>query len=438
MRRFAILLLALPAAAFSQQTTQSTDQQTSNTQNTYARSTLTSLAGQFFNGDFVNFFGTAEGLFDHGAYGGTGGSSGGFAANGGVRAYHLFRDSELSLSYNLGYTHYGSGGYASGFNQNLSLIYTKTLSRRWSIGFVESGGMFRYGVSYYPQPDGGTQAIANPFSPVTKFLSSEVSLTYRQTARLSYIFSGNFYLSRYDAPGAIGTTGATGSGSVSYRLTERTTVGGTYSHSYYAYQHGAGDAVMDGGYFNLSHQFPQFWTAGFDVGITRTDSSGFIHIPINIIVNGVPVTGYVVGPYQQTRITPTLQGHISRRLRHIVATVSAGQGVNPGNGVYLASRNQFLSGSVSYTGSPRSNISASGGYWHLTSLANAIPNSSSGSYSTGSFGASYSYTLAHHLAAHIRYDYFRYGGVATYSGSADNRISFGITFSSASIPVTFF
>lgn len=293
--------------------------------------------------------------------------------------------------------------------------------------------MFRYGVPYYSQPDSGTQAIANPFSSVTKFLSSGISLTYRQTARLSYIFNGTFFLSRYDAPGAIGSTGATGSGSLRYRLTERTTIGGTYSHSYYTYQHGAGDATMDGGYFNVSHQFPQFWSANFDAGFTRTDSSGFIETPITFIINGQPVTGYLKGPYQQTSFTPTLRGSVSRRLRRIVTTVSGGQGVSPGNGVYLASRNQFLSGTVSYS-NQRSNISASGGYWHLTSLTHSLSNS----YGTASFGGSYSYTLARHIAAHIRYDYFRYGSVSTYSGSGYNRISFGVTFSSENIPLTLY
>lgn len=435
MRRFAILLLALPIAVFSQQVPQTADQ----TPNSYARNTLTSLAGQFFNGNFVNFFGSASGVYDHnqailssGQTGSNGG--GGYALTGGVQAYHLFRNSELSLSYNLGYTDYQSVAFSSGFTQNLSLLYTKTLSRRWSIGFVETGAMFRYGVSYYPQPNAATPAIANPFSPVTKFLSSGVNLTYRQTARLSYIFSGEFYLTRYSYPGAIGTTGVSGSGSVSYRLTERTTVGGTYSHSDYRYQHDAGQATIDGGYFNLSHQFAQFWTVTFDAGLSRSDSSGVIRTPVIAVVNGQEIPAYIVGPYHLDKITPSLQGSISRRIRRTVATASAGQGVNPGNGVYLASRNRFITGSVSYTPSSRSNISASGGWYHLTSLTHEITNS----YSTGSFGASYGYTLTRHLAAHVRYDYFRYGGLSTYSGTADNRFTFGVVFSSKGVPLTLY
>lgn len=437
MRRFAIVLLALPIAMFAQEVPQSADQQ--NQSNQGPPNVLTSLAGQFFQGDFVNFTGSAAAVYDaNRVIVGNGqtdtGGGAGFSLVGGVQAFHRFRDSEFSLAYNIGYTDYQSVAFSSGLTQNLSLLYNKELGRRWNIAFVESAGLFRYGVSYYGQPNAATPAIANPFSPVTKFVSSGVSLTYRQSARLSYIFSGELYLTRYTYPGAIGTTGGTGSGSVSYRLTERTTVGGTYSHSYFSYQAGAGQASIDGGYFNLSHQFLHFWTVTADAGISRSNSSGIIREPVSVILNGQEVTGYVVGPYKLNKVTPSVQGSISRRLHRIVATASVGQGVNPGNGVYLASRNQFISGTLSYTPNNRSNISASGGWFHLTSLANTV----SSSYSTGSFGISYGYTLTRHLAANARYDYFRYGGLYTYSGSGDNRLTFGVTFSSKSIPLTLY
>jgi hypothetical protein len=251
---------------------------------------------------------------------------------------------------------------------------------------------------------------------------------------LSYIFAGNFYLSRYSYPGAIGTTGGTGSASVSYRLTERTTAGGTYSHSYFSYQQNAGQASIDGGYLNISHQFLHFWTVTADVGVSRSNSSGIIRTPVTIIFNGQPVTGYIVGPYKLNKLTPSVTGTVSRRVRRIVASASIGQGVNPGNGVYLASRSRFVNGTVSYNINRRSNVSASGGWFYLTSLANTV----STSYSTSSLGASYGYSLSRHLSANARYDYYRYGGLLSYSGAADNRFSFGITFSSQTIPLTLY
>lgn len=436
MSRFAILLLAFPTiAAFAQQASQNSQPPDQNPQ---AQNTLTSLAGQFFHGDFVNFVAEGAGIYDNnralinGGQGGAG--SFGFSVTGGVQAYHRFRTSFLSLSYAGGYTDYQGSGYGSGTHQNLSLLYSRQLSRRWNFGLVESAGIFQYGVGYYGQPNAPTAAIANPFSPSTRFLSSGVSLGYRQSARLSYEFGGNFFLARYSYPGAIGTTGVSGSGSLVYRLTARTTVGATYSHSYYRYQQSAGQAILDGGYFNLTHQFGDFWTASLSVGITRSDSAGIIRVPVSVILNGQQVTGYAVGPYKLDKITPSVSGSVSRRFRRVLATVSAGQTVSPGNGFYLASRNRYISGTASYSMGRRANISASGGYFFLTSLSNTI----SSNYGTGSFGASYSYVVARHISANFRYDYFKYGNVSSLGGVGDNRLTFGVSFSSSSIPLTLY
>jgi hypothetical protein len=434
VRRFTTLLLALQAiTAFAQQTTPQSPEPED--QYPQGENILTSLAGQFFHGDFVNFFGLGAGVVDHDQAISNGATGGGFgySLGGGVQAFHRFRDSVFSVSYNAGYTDYNSAAYSSGFNQHLSLVYSKRLSTRWNIAFIEAGGTYRYGVGYSQQPDSATPAVANPFSPVTRYLSSGVTLTYRKSARLSYLMSGHFYMTRYSYPGAIGSTGGGGSGSVTYRLTERTNVGGTYSHSNFTYQHDAGQSTIDGAYFNLTHQFGQYWTVNADAGFSRSDSSGFIRIPVTIILNGQEVTGYEIGPYQLTRTTPSFRGSVSRRFRSTLATVSAGQGVTPGNGVYLTSRNQFLTGTLSYT-MRKSNISASGGYFRLSSLANNV----SSSYSTASFGVSYGYMLGRHIAANIRYSYYRYGNLYDYSGVGNNRIYFGLSFSTEGIPLTIY
>ena len=436
MRHFAILLLLLPAiTALAQEPPQNPEPDT-DTQYSQGENTLTSLAGQFFHGNFVNLYASGAGVYDNdqALVNNTSGLSGlGYALGGGVQAFHRFRDSVFSASYNAGYTDYQSSAYSSGFNQHLSLVYSKRLSRHWNIAFVEGGGTYRYGVGYYEQPNSATPAISNPFSSVTKYFSSAVSLTYRQSARLSYFMSGDFYLARYNYPGAIGSTGGALSGSVIYRLTERTTLGGTYTHSNFTYQHDAGTSSLNGAYFNFTHTFLRYWTVNADAGFTISNSSGIIKIPVTIILNGQEVTGYEIGPYQLTKTTPSVRGNVSRRFRNILATASVGQGVTPGNGIYLTSKNQYVTGALSYT-MRKSNISASGGYFHLTSLANNV----SSAYSTSSFGLSYGYTLTRHLAANVRYDYYRYGNVYNYSGVGNNRIYFGISFSTSGIPLTIY
>src|SRR3954451_5864236 len=71
------------------------------------------LAGQFFEHDFVNYTLLANIIFDSNLarlQGGQAGSSLGWSAGGGVTASHHPRNSAFSLSYRGDYRHYGSSG----------------------------------------------------------------------------------------------------------------------------------------------------------------------------------------------------------------------------------------------------------------------------------------------------------------------------------------
>src|SRR5882757_187562 len=87
------------------------------------------LAGQFFDHDFVNYTLFANVVLDtnlatlQGAQT-VNGNGVGYSVGGGVTASHLTRNSAFSLSYRGDYRHYGSGGYGAGTNQNLALDYT--------------------------------------------------------------------------------------------------------------------------------------------------------------------------------------------------------------------------------------------------------------------------------------------------------------------------
>ncbi len=400
-----------------------------------------SLASEFFEHDFVNFYAFADGVYDSYApslqNSGQTSNTGGFGwdAGGGVSAYHAFHDSSLSLSYRGAYRDYRSTLFASGTDQDLSLSYVKRLNRRWSISFSEAAAIFLYGGTYFSVEPSQTGIVPNnPFAPETKFLASSVGLSYQQTRRLSYSFGGSFFLQRYNYPQAVGTTGGSGSVSVFYRITSRSTVGGTYSHAYYGYQRNAGQAQVDSAYASITHQFHRHWTASFSGGITRSNISGTALVPVTLqLPGGGTVGGYTVGPYSQIAHFPSFSGSVSRAFRKWQVSGSAGQGVVSGNGYFLASKDQYLNGVFSYSWR-RSNFSAGGGFFRLSSVANSV----SSSYSSGSFSASYGVVLHRYFGTSLRYDYVHYGNLNPYAGIADNRLSFGVTFSSKSIPLTLY
>jgi hypothetical protein len=400
---------------------------------------IVTLASQFLDHDFFNFFLFANGVYDsqpltiNGLSVNEGGW--GFDGGGGAEALKHFRNGYASLSYRGEYRDYESSFYPSGTSQSLAFSVEKALTRRWNVAFNADGGVFLYGGTYFGSaPSQVNNVQTNPFSSESRFLNTGIAVTYRQTRRLSYVLNGQFYLNRYNLHGAIGSTGVTGSGSVLYRTTAKTTLGGTYSHTYFTYQGGSGQSDADTVVGTVSHVFLGHWYASASAGVTHTNSTGFISIPV-LFINGNTLTpGFVLGRYNTDRTFPSFEGTLSRPLRRSSLSVSGGQGISSGNGVFLASRNDFLNGYYSYRQSQRANFSLGGGFTHLTSVANNVAFG----YSSGSFTAQYSYNVMRHLGVNARYDYVRYGSIGSVGSREDNRFSFGVYFSSQSVPLTLF
>lgn len=399
---------------------------------------VTTLASEFLEHDFFNVFLFANAVYDSipATIGSEGVNQGGwgFDGGGGVDAFKQFRDGFVSLGYRGDYRDYSSRFFPSGTDQNLSFAYAKRLGPRWSFNANVNGGIFLYGGTYFGAvPSEVNYVQTNPFSSESKFLSTGVSLAYRQTRRLSYIFTGQGYLNRYNIPGSIGSTGVTGAASVLYRLTARTNVGATYSHSYFTYQRSAGEADADTVVGTVSHTFTRHWFASVSGGATRTDSHGTISVPVLIVNGNNLLPGYEIGHYNRTATFPSVVGSVTRQLRRTSLSLSGGQNIAAGNGVFLSSKDLFLFGYYSYS-VRRWNLSFGGGVTRLSSVANAV----SYSYTSSSFTASYAYNVARHLGTNVRYEFIKYGTIGSVGSVTDNRILFGVYFSSKTVPLTLF
>ncbi len=398
---------------------------------------LTSLAGQFFQGDFFNVYGFFEGVYDTGfqTLQSNGGSGGGFTVGGGITGSKQFSNGSISLAYRGDYRNYSLGQSGSGTDQNLNFVYSRRLGRRWTMSLSEGAGMLYYNGGYFTSPvTGGTGVQTNPFSPSTRFLQSGVYLSYRQTQRLYYTFGGSFFLTRYNYPGSIGSTGGIFSASASYILTSRTTVGGTYSHDNFYFQHSVGNSNIDGGFANISHVFGRGWRVSVSGGITRAHTSGIITLPVEFILGGQLLSGYTTQAYNNVSLVPTFDGSVTHQIGKFSLTASGGRGVNPGNGAYLTSDHTYFGAVISRALGRRAVISGNTYYSQVTSIANAISQSYTQLYST----ISYSRVLTAHLSAYGTYTYNRNGSLLGYRSSSDSRFIVGISVSSKTVPFTLF
>jgi hypothetical protein len=392
--------------------------------------------------NYVNFYAFGSGVYDStfpvyqgGQFNNPSADQGawGYEVGGGVTGNHDFKRSTLSLSYRGGYRNYEGSIYPSGTDQNLSLYFTRALSTRWTFWLSQAAGMFLNGGTYFSlQPSQSNSLQLNPYTQGTKFLSSSLTLSYQQSMRLSYELGGDFFLSRYGGAAPFGNTGGSGSASMLYRLTRRTTTSGTYSHGYYMYQGRAGQSNSDSAYLTLSHDFSARWHGGISAGVNRVHSSGTVLLPFALLANNSIVNVYIPGRYDQSTTFPYFQATVSRAWKRSQFTINAGQNVNAGNGIFLTSRNDFANGFYSY-GRQKWNFGFGGNYSRLTSVSNAATP-----YSGLSFSSSLGYFLMRHLGLNLRYDYANYGSFGPIGGRIDNRVTFGFVISSKNVPATLF
>ncbi len=384
--------------------------------------------------DFFNFYAFANAVVDStGLLAGATSQQAGFGeeVGGGISGYHRFETGDFSLSYRGSYRTYQTSGYPDGSDQNLSFTYNKTFHRRWQLGFAQGAGIYLYdGFFYSPNPTDANLIQTNPFGSETKFTLTNLSLAYQQSLRLSYQFTGSFLLERYNAAGSIGSDSVNGSASALYRLTRTTTLSGSYSHSYFTYQRGAGSSNVDSVYLTLSRNLANHWKVGVSGGASISNTSGTLNIPANAIVGQEIIPVFVLGRYSTKSTLPYYQGTLIHSWRHSLFTATGGQSVNPGNGFYLTSRNLGVSGIYQYM-FRQSNVAFGGFFSKLSSLSNPVAASF---YST-QFTASYSYNLRPHIGLNGHYEFARYDNVGAYAGRSDNRLYFGVYVSSKNIPM---
>jgi len=397
-----------------------------------------SAASQFFDHDFVNFYVYGNGVWDtrvpqFNSTGAESYSSGlGWEAGGGITATHTFRDGGITVNYRGAYRDYQTAGSGAGQSQSLALSYIKTLNRHWTFDANASAAILGYGTSYYSESSLASTTPGNSVSTDSRFANAGIGLTYMQTRRLSYQFSGNFLYNSY--PTAVSTRGVTGGVSALYRLTARTTIGASYSRTYFSYSRHEGTSTIDGISLTASHQFAEHWQINLSAGVNRSHSVGTAEIPVSFLYQGQLISGFYLGPYNRTLYSPAFQGVLTHSFHRASLSLSGGQSIMAGNGLYLASKDQFANASYSYS-TRHSNLSFGGNWTRLSSVANSV--STTYSYYGASIG--YGITLVRYVSANFRYDLIHYDeAFSLFRSITEQRISFGLSLSSKSVPLTLF
>ncbi|HVO98341.1 MAG TPA: hypothetical protein VMT15_09760 [Bryobacteraceae bacterium] len=363
----------------------------------------------------------------------------GVQASWGAYGSHRWKMATLGLDYHGSWSDYIGGSTANAnnsLNQSVQLGYTWQESRRIKIDARVTGGIFNgalgglgFGAAYNPSDI--VQPSTLLFDEKTYYLQGGLNATYIQSPRTSYTFGGQGFENWQQSSQLVGMLGYSATGSVEHKLSKYTSFGFTYSHNHYDYKNAYGQSDIDMGQLFIGTSFARVWSITLQAGVYHAEVTGEQSVTLNPVIAALLGQTSTIQAFYEEKFGPSGGAVLTRKFKQGSLSVSYNRGISPGNGVYLTSESESLTGSYSYTGIRKVGLSVSGGYNRLSSIGQGIEP-----YRTAYGGAGFTYTLPLSLHFTARYDY-RYNQIENYVyKNVGSAVSAGLSFSPGTIPLS--
>jgi hypothetical protein len=360
--------------------------------------------------------------------------AGGEAAAG-VYGYHGWKHTVIGLNYRGDYRRYNRKTSYDGTSQLLTFGLTHRASKRLEVTFREAAGTFTQNTGY-----GGTFGFFDPtFAQIphnelldsrTDYLSTMADATYLMSRRLSINFGGTGFLVRRRVSSFYGVTGSSARGDVAYRLTRRSTIAGDYFFTHFGFNKAFGASDIHSVAGDYSVRLSRSWELGLRAGVIRVEMLSMGVVAIDPLVAAIIGRGSGFRAFYRREVTPTYSVQVQRFLHRASLQMAYGNGVTPGNGIYMASRQNTGSAVISYAGLRYWSFNAGGYYSDMKGIGQDL-----GRYRTGSLGLGAARSIAsRNLFFTARADARRY-----LAGDAFRRTSYhasiGIAYSPGDVPL---
>lgn len=310
-------------------------------------------------------------------------SSPGIEFSGGISGNHSWRHTQLGLHYHGSLTHFEKATFYDGSNQSLELGFTQQFTRHIILQLRETAGMLSTGVASTALAEGVPFDPSQTILPATNFidnrtvyLSTSAILTYQQSTRLSYSFSGTGFLNRRRSAELAGVTGAIAAGDVQYRISLRTTIGADYNYANYTFTRVYSSSDTQSVHGNYSTAISKNLQVSAFAGIARAESKAEQEVAVDPLIAALLGITQGLTVNHAIKYVPSASGRISRTLPHGVLYASGSRMIIPGNGLFLTSDSTMFTAGYSYTGLRN---------WSLTSYFSFSRNTTLGV--TGKYGS---------------------------------------------------
>jgi hypothetical protein len=361
-------------------------------------------------------------------------SSYGTSAAFAVQGRHLWKRDQIGLSYTGGYNRYASVTSYNGVNQNLNIDYGHQFSRHLSLNIVESASTItQNGTLTNPLAEPGV-SVANinlaasptvqPFDQVTRQSTTQISVTWQKSARLSFSLSAGLFGVERTGAQLSGDSGYQGQTDMNYRLTRKTTVGVYYSYVTYVFSHHLADSDTNTVGAIYSYALGRSMQIRTRAGISRIENSGLTEVPVDPVIAALTGQAAAIVASYHLSYTSDISGQLIKDFgERRTGSISYAHGVSPGNGQILTSTQQVISATYSMLLFRHYTVSAGIGQTALSATLGAAGNTVS-DYIT----LSLSRTLRHNVATNLGFSYRTYSAAGQANVQPQFVISSGVSW----------
>ena len=357
-----------------------------------------------------------------------------YGVEAGLGAYgrHSFRRSVLGLDYQGNFRHYSRASFYDGSNQNLNLGYTVQTSRRVMFDFTSTAGTQTFGLGFYNDPSSLVNSNSLLFDNRTSYVQGGMNTTVLLGSKTSVTMGGTGYTIRRKATQLAGVTGYTMSGTVRHQVGRNTTVGASYQHMRYDFTGSFGETDINAYTALLSQDFGRTWRLELSGGVYTSAVQGTQTSAVDPVIAALLGVSSVQTIFYRENRLPMASIALRKQMRRSSFTVRASRSVNPGNGLYLASRMESYGAGYSYTGRRRVSFSLNVDQYRMSALAQQLQD-----YRQLSGSANLGYRLGGGFQLNAAYARRRQDIQNNIFLRDSSRVSIGIFFQPGDIPLSF-
>jgi hypothetical protein len=328
-----------------------------------------------------------EGIYDSGLNGVSINANGdlnntaayGVSASAGVSGLHSWKHTTLGLDYRAGIQHYPKQTFFDTTNQSLLLGVTHALTRHTSLALRENAGLFSGAYNMVSLPQTVPFDPATTYAPTSEFfdnrtiyLSSQADFTMQKSARLSFNFGADGFLTRRRSSALYGVTGAGARSDVQYRVSRRTTIGAGYNYTHFSFTGIFSSTDIHTALLTYATRLTRSMEISASGGESRIETKFVQTVPLDPAVAALLGRSVGTAVAYTIKYSPSLAARISLVVPRGVVFLSGAHGVTPGNGLFLTSTATTVAAGYTYTGLRRWSISGSAGYNRNQSIGNVI------------------------------------------------------------------